>query len=260
MADGSSASSADHVTRFYEENPLGWCTPRSADDIVNGDDEPLLTPSLPNIDPDEEYKIFYQTSNGLVPRHSHGMSTPDLHVEVLRDLPDECSQAISHEDRSNNGHYQLEPPPRIFSALASYKKNKWSRTEINNLIIGVNAHGLKWYKMKNDPKLQQLNTRSNVDLKDKWRNIIYADVRTQFSDPRLNTLFGPRHWVSLIPYVIRAMNKHCRHSRGRVMWEKSDWKMISSDKEFGSISKLGEIHALTIYRCHLNSLKSIAKE
>lgn len=259
MAD-SSASSTGQITRFKQETTFGWCTPRSADDIMNNDDTPLLTPSLPNIDPDEEYRIFYQTSNGLVTRHIHRMSTPDLHVEVRRDNPDECMQAISHEDRSNNCHYQPESPPRVFSALASYKKNKWSTTEINNLILGVNTHGLKWYKIKSDPKLQQLNTRSNVDLKDKWRNIIYADVRTQFSDPRMNSLFGPRLWVSLIPYVISAMNKHCRHSRGRVMWEKSDWKMISSDKEFGTISKLGEIHVLTIYRCHLNNLKRASRE
>lgn len=56
-------------------------------------------------------------------------------------------------------------------------KKKWSADEEEALREGVKHHGTgRWKYIKNDPRYKQiLDKRSNVDLKDKWRNIQVAE-------------------------------------------------------------------------------------
>ena len=52
-------------------------------------------------------------------------------------------------------------------------KYKWTRAEEDALRDGVRKHGPgKWRTIQKDPELGDiLRARSNVDLKDKWRNM-----------------------------------------------------------------------------------------
>ncbi|RZC88856.1 hypothetical protein C5167_031225 [Papaver somniferum] len=62
------------------------------------------------------------------------------------------------------------PPPNLqMGAL----KQKWAAEEEEALIAGINKHGTgKWKKRRRDPQFSHvLAVRSNIDLKDKWRNM-----------------------------------------------------------------------------------------
>jgi len=56
-------------------------------------------------------------------------------------------------------------------------KVRWTQEEEDALRKGVKDHGTgRWKHIKHDPKYKEvLNNRSNVDLKDKWRNILVAE-------------------------------------------------------------------------------------
>ncbi|KAI3914797.1 hypothetical protein MKW98_002033 [Papaver atlanticum] len=52
-------------------------------------------------------------------------------------------------------------------------KQKWTAEEVEALIAGINKHGTgKWKNIQKDPEYAHiLAARSNIDLKDKWRNM-----------------------------------------------------------------------------------------
>ncbi|KAI3895119.1 hypothetical protein MKW92_014322 [Papaver armeniacum] len=52
-------------------------------------------------------------------------------------------------------------------------KQKWTAEEEEALIAGINKHGAgKWKSIQNDPEFSDvLAARSNIDMKDKWRNM-----------------------------------------------------------------------------------------
>ncbi|KAI3967647.1 hypothetical protein MKW92_040380 [Papaver armeniacum] len=52
-------------------------------------------------------------------------------------------------------------------------KQKWTAEEEEALIAGINKHGTgKWKNIQKDPEFSHvLAARSNIDLKDKWRNM-----------------------------------------------------------------------------------------
>ncbi|KAI3832411.1 hypothetical protein MKX03_020645 [Papaver bracteatum] len=52
-------------------------------------------------------------------------------------------------------------------------KQKWTAEEEKALIAGINKHGAgKWKNIQNDPEFSDvLAARSNIDMKDKWRNM-----------------------------------------------------------------------------------------
>ncbi|RZC82065.1 hypothetical protein C5167_044636 [Papaver somniferum] len=52
-------------------------------------------------------------------------------------------------------------------------KQKWTAAEEEALVAGINKHGTgKWKSIQNDPEFSHvLAARSNIDLKDKWRNM-----------------------------------------------------------------------------------------
>jgi myb proto-oncogene protein len=56
------------------------------------------------------------------------------------------------------------------------QKLKWTAEEEEALLAGVRKHGPgKWKNILRDPELaEQLSSRSNIDLKDKWRNLSVA--------------------------------------------------------------------------------------
>ncbi|VVA91661.1 unnamed protein product [Arabis nemorensis] len=56
------------------------------------------------------------------------------------------------------------------------QKLKWTAEEENTLLAGVEKHGPgKWKNILRDPEFaDQLANRSNIDLKDKWRNLSVA--------------------------------------------------------------------------------------
>uniref|UniRef100_A0A6V7QTW5 Uncharacterized protein n=1 Tax=Ananas comosus var. bracteatus TaxID=296719 RepID=A0A6V7QTW5_ANACO len=53
------------------------------------------------------------------------------------------------------------------------KRGKWTSEEEEALRAGVDKHGAgKWRTIQKDPEFSHcLATRSNIDLKDKWRNM-----------------------------------------------------------------------------------------
>lgn len=55
-------------------------------------------------------------------------------------------------------------------------KQKWTSEEEDALRAGVDKHGAgKWRTIQKDPEFSHcLSTRSNIDLKDKWRNMIVS--------------------------------------------------------------------------------------
>ncbi|KNA02644.1 hypothetical protein SOVF_216750, partial [Spinacia oleracea] len=55
-------------------------------------------------------------------------------------------------------------------------KQKWTNEEEEALRAGVAKHGAgKWKLIQKDPEFNQyLHSRSNIDLKDKWRNMAAA--------------------------------------------------------------------------------------
>ncbi|CAN8312386.1 unnamed protein product [Cochlearia groenlandica] len=56
------------------------------------------------------------------------------------------------------------------------QKLKWTPEEEETLLAGVGKHGPgKWKNILRDPEFkEQLSNRSNIDLKDKWRNLSVA--------------------------------------------------------------------------------------
>ncbi|CAE5957766.1 unnamed protein product [Arabidopsis arenosa] len=56
------------------------------------------------------------------------------------------------------------------------QKLKWTAEEEEALLAGVGKHGPgKWKNILRDPEFaEQLSSRSNIDLKDKWRNLSVA--------------------------------------------------------------------------------------
>ncbi|VVB00247.1 unnamed protein product [Arabis nemorensis] len=57
--------------------------------------------------------------------------------------------------------------------MVKYRKNRWTKEEEDALLAGINKYGTgKWMDILEDPLLwNQFVDRSNVDLKDKWRNM-----------------------------------------------------------------------------------------
>ncbi|ESQ29984.1 hypothetical protein EUTSA_v10012087mg [Eutrema salsugineum] len=57
--------------------------------------------------------------------------------------------------------------------MVGYRRNKWTAEEEGALLAGICKHGAgKWLNILEDPEFRpQLLYRSNIDLKDKWRNM-----------------------------------------------------------------------------------------
>lgn len=72
-------------------------------------------------------------------------------------------------------------------------KQKWTSEEEEALRAGVEKHGVgKWRTIQKDPEFSHcLATRSNIDLKDKWRNMIVffgGPSREKSRTPKLKAL------------------------------------------------------------------------
>lgn len=72
-----------------------------------------------------------------------------------------------------NSYFALVSPIRFELLLMGAPKQKWTAEEEAALKAGVRKHGTgKWRTILSDPEFSDvLRLRSNVDLKDKWRNI-----------------------------------------------------------------------------------------
>ncbi|KFK41697.1 hypothetical protein AALP_AA2G161200 [Arabis alpina] len=66
------------------------------------------------------------------------------------------------------------------------QKLKWTAEEEKALLDGIEKHGSgKWKNILRDPEFtHRLTSRSNIDLKDKWRNMCVAPGSTQGSNYR----------------------------------------------------------------------------
>lgn len=99
------------------------------------------------------------------------------------DLGSSYGRAVHHLRRSSGSLRQDRSQlgttgtsnPSISAALGKKKHNPWSMEETNALIEGVRLLGVgKWAEIKRLPYpgiSKTLETRSPVDLKDKWRNL-----------------------------------------------------------------------------------------
>ena len=234
---------------------------RSSDDHPTMEHDVLLMPAMPYIDvnelvmihgseesftsfthPDPEVMALPASSN--VDSPTSGMS----HVSV--------SLISNHELNEEHSFHRLKQTPtrhplKNISASEQHKIKKhktftkWSNAETNTLISAVNKHGLKWSKIKHDSQFKHvLIQRSNVDLKDKWRNIIVKDFKENFSFSELDNFRGPTNWLTFTKLVAQAIDTH--------KYKIGNWKRLSCQKRFNVLSKLGEVEILTIYRSHLN--------
>ncbi|KAL7133208.1 hypothetical protein ABFS83_12G124900 [Erythranthe nasuta] len=77
-------------------------------------------------------------------------------------------------------------------------KQKWTAEEEEALRAGVAKHGVgKWKLIQRDPVFNQLLfARSNIDLKDKWRNLSVANGqgprdKTKITKPKANPVDAP---------------------------------------------------------------------
>ncbi|WVZ24429.1 hypothetical protein V8G54_002973 [Vigna mungo] len=74
------------------------------------------------------------------------------------------------------------------------QKQKWTQDEEDALIAGVEKHGPgKWKNILKDPQFAPfLTSRSNIDLKDKWRNLSVSNCSQGSKDkPRVPKLKAP---------------------------------------------------------------------
>ncbi|RZB97671.1 Telomere repeat-binding factor 5 isoform C [Glycine soja] len=77
------------------------------------------------------------------------------------------------------------------------QKQKWTQDEEDALIAGVEKHGPgKWKNILKDPQFAPfLTSRSNIDLKDKWRNLSVSNgaqgSKEKSRVPKLKALPAP---------------------------------------------------------------------
>ncbi|KAK9149099.1 hypothetical protein Scep_007856 [Stephania cephalantha] len=91
-------------------------------------------------------------------------------------------------------------------------KQKWTSEEEEALIAGVAKHGTgKWKNIQKDPEFGHcLAARSNIDLKDKWRNMSVSaggsGSRDKVRAPKLKALPAPSpstaQFPALVPVVV----------------------------------------------------------
>ncbi|RLN23641.1 single myb histone 4 [Panicum miliaceum] len=72
-------------------------------------------------------------------------------------------------------------------------KQKWTSEEEDALRRGVLKHGAgKWRTIQKDPEFSPvLSSRSNIDLKDKWRNLSFSASGMGSRDKRVPKITGP---------------------------------------------------------------------
>ena len=147
----------------------------------------------------------------------------------------------------------ISPPPQISQKKKSKEMPKrrfgrWKENETKTLIAGVNTYGLKWARMKDDHRFKTiLASRSSVDLKDKWRNIIYKDFKNGFSIRELDILSGPVDRLKEASLIKRALQN------GNRKYVLGEWKKLAaSDAKLKKIKTMGEVEVLTINRCNRN--------
>lgn len=72
-------------------------------------------------------------------------------------------------------------------------KQKWTSEEEDALRAGVRKHGAgKWRTIQKDPEFSPvLSSRSNIDLKDKWRNLSFSASGLGSSKVRVPRITGP---------------------------------------------------------------------
>ena len=221
----------------------------------------LLSPAIPYIDfdelivshgKDESFTSFAYPDIPEVmsmPASSNNESPSVVSLSTSASSDHEANHERT-QDRLKPTRQTRHPLKNISAAEHKRNKDKWSDTETYALISAVDKYGFKWTNIKHDTRFKNvLIKRSNVDLKDKWRNIITRDFRENFSISALNNIRGPTKWLKLTPLVAQAIEKYS-YSIG-------DWKRLSNHKKFIELKKLklGEVEILTIYRSYVNNLK-----
>lgn len=222
----------------------------------------LYPPSQPYIDIDElegflgreSFKHHNAPEILSITAHSNSnSSTHDTHDTHDTHVSSSVSHDSNDRELSHGRHLRnhLKQSRQVENISDFRRKNKsfekWSDTETKTLISAVNKHGLKWSKIKSDSLFHDiLIKRSNVDLKDKWRNTIISDFKNNFSFEELDHLTGPEKWLLLTPAVTQVIDKH-NYTIG-------DWKRLSINTKFDVLKKLGEVEILTIFRSYLNKL------
>lgn len=89
-------------------------------------------------------------------------------------------------------------------------KQKWTSEEEEALRAGVAKHGTgKWKNIQKDPEFGTcLAARSNIDLKDKWRNMSVSasgqGSREKFKAPKLKALLPPPSTNAVTPSPLPA--------------------------------------------------------
>ncbi|ONM38849.1 Homeodomain-like/winged-helix DNA-binding family protein [Zea mays] len=90
-------------------------------------------------------------------------------------------------------------------------KQKWTSEEEDALRAGVRKHGAgKWRTIQKDPEFSPvLSSRSNIDLKDKWRNLSFSASGLGSSKLRVPKITGPSSSPSSSsqPLLLPAANK-----------------------------------------------------
>lgn len=125
-------------------------------------------------------KRQYKSSSPLKPRTSNGGKFVPRNLRPnLLDLMDkrfkensDGSKASSYIVEVANFRPKEERRPRV----------SWTDEEVDNLLAGVRRHGEMWKMILDDPDFEFNSVRTNVDLKDKYRNLV--KTRDYSSIPR----------------------------------------------------------------------------
>ena len=124
------------------------------------------------------------------PSPSAATDVSHLSEELMRDDVggDETMEQLAAQDRLSGGQAAHAGSSSGVS-VGGGGRIGWSEEETMALKLGARLHGKgSWARIKKDPRLSShLTARSNVQLKDKWRNLVGGDAAPFENDVKAET-------------------------------------------------------------------------
>jgi len=137
-------------------------------------------------------------------RTSHGSASPPVVSRKAQAAPPPQLRAISKKNLETarvlmgKGYDAVIVPTASFEPSKRRKRVEWSDGEIRALMAGVEKHGSSWSSILADAELRFHGSRTQVDLKDKYRNV--TSYRDYGSLPlRRYTVLDKEHQIIMNP-------------------------------------------------------------
>lgn len=150
----------------------------------------------------------------LSPQRFSPSPPPARRIGVDSSPPKRRMKGIGRKDLAALTKHVAIHPSVIVSTTTFEKKPRktrvaWTDDEVDSLERGVEKYGKQWSKIHCDPALTFDTTRTEIDLKDKWRNLKnYKEFSTLAK--RTYTVLTPEHTLFLNPTTMnpyRFVNK-----------------------------------------------------